>query len=147
MVQTTTTEIAAESLSDEALLEAYAQAQALAKSWADKAGRIEWEMRKRMEGRGAMAIPSDTFICELQPRSTYDQTSFTPLKEILMQTDLIECLEPAHEETRQVPDKWNTAKVKAAARRYGHEAQRIVDQATRPDVPKLKVQRREDPES
>ena len=113
-------------LSDEVLLNEYRMALARIHHWTEEAGRNEWEIKKRMEARGATAIPSDIYICEMISKNSYDKTRFAPLKELLTSVDLASCLVPAHEVTHLVEDKWNTVKVKALARRYGNEAQRVV---------------------
>ena len=106
------------------------------------AGRIEQEILRRMEERGARAIPDDFFVCEALSTMGYDQMAFTPLKEILVASELLKCLTPAHEETVLVPDKWNTAKVKSAAAKSGAEALAIVDKARRPGTRRLKFERK-----
>ena len=129
-------------IDDETLLVNYERARDMRKSWDDEAGRMEMEIRRRIEERKGTGLPSNVFVCELKSSLSYDQVSFTPLKEILTEVDLSECMVPEHIDTVVVPDKWNTAKVKALARRYGEEAQRIVDAASLPNVPRLEVKRR-----
>lgn len=116
-------------ISDDQLLQGYSDLLEAVALWKDRLGRQEWEIRKRVESRGATAIPSDTFICEVVPKAVYDHTRFTPLKEILSESDLAVCWREEHPETVMVPEKWNTVKAKAAARRYGAEAQAVVESA------------------
>ena len=118
-----------DSLSDTELLATYAELTYLIDQNQRFRGHFEMEIRQRMEGRGGTAIPSDAYTCELKPQVTYNQPAFTPLKEIFLEGDLKACLTPAHPETVQVADKWNTVKVKALVRRYGAEAERIVEAA------------------
>ncbi len=106
-------------------------------------GRAEMELIRRMTERGATALPSETFVCELKTTDTYDQIGYGPLKEVFNETDLATCLDPAHTETVYVFDKWNTVKVKALARRYGADALRIVEQARIPGPRRLKFERRD----
>ena len=131
-----------EDLTDEGLLLEHERAWMLSREWAGHQGRVAFEIRKRIEARGGTALPSDKFICELQPQQSYSQPAFGPLKEILFQADLETCLIPEHDETTQVPDKWNTVKVKALAKRYGPEAEKVFKQATIPEPAKLEVKRR-----
>ena len=84
---------------DEELLELYQDSLEGIEFWREKAGRYEWEIRKRMEGRGSTAIPGDTYVCEVVQKNSYDQQALAPLKEILSALDLAACLYPAHQET------------------------------------------------
>ena len=102
-------------------------------------GYCEQEIYRRMEDRGATAIPDNTYICELVAQNSYDQKAFTPLKEVLVEADLKSVLIPAHQETVDVPDKWATGKVLALGRRLP-EVQAIVDQARIEGRPKLKFE-------
>lgn len=132
-----------EDLSDANLLANYQELTHLVQHYQRHLGLLEYEILQRMVARESIAIPSDIYTCELKTSSTYNHLAFTPLKEILTEGDLNTCLSPAHEETVQVPDKWNTTKVKAMARRYGADAQKIVEQANMPGPNRLKFERRE----
>ena len=134
----TITETAAERLTDDDLLEHYEAAKSAVENYKTMAGKIEQEIYRRMEERNATAIPSGIFTCELQTKNEYDQVGFTALKEIFNDADLAECVDLAHEETTQVPDKWRTQKVLALAKRYGDHAQSVVDRARSESRPKLK---------
>ena len=139
----TITEIPGTKLTDDELLEHYDVALATVDSYKKMAGRIEQEMYRRMEERNSTAIPSGTYTCELQTKNEYDQIGFTPLKEIFNEADLAECVELAHFETVQLPDKWSTQKVLALAKRYGDSALAIVNHARSESRPKLKFARRD----
>ena len=106
-------------------------------------GHMEQEAYRRMEERGASSIPSETFICELALKASYDQIGFTALKEIFNDSDLERCLTPAHTEEVEVPDKWATSTVKSLATKYGADALRIVDRAKTEDRGKLIFKLRE----
>ena len=127
-------------LTDHGLLMTYERMQQERDKWAERLGRLEIEMWKRMEDRGATGIPSDEFVCEQETKNTYIQELLFPLKEVFSTAELMKCLIPAHQEI--VPEKWNTNKVIALAKRYGTDAQRIVEQARTPQRPKLKFERR-----
>lgn len=129
--------------SDEALLNRYASHLDQKESIASELGRIEQEMHRRMNERQATAIHSEEFICGKETKDSYSQPAFTPLKEIFYTEDLESCLIWAHEETVQVPDRWETTKVKALAKRYGKEALDIVERARIPGAPRLRLRRRE----
>ena len=106
-------------------------------------GHMEQEAYRRMEERGATAIPSETYICELALKASYDQIGFTALKAIFHESDLAQCLTPAHTEEVDVPDKWATGTVKSLATKYGADALRIVDRAKTEDRGKLIFKLRE----
>ena len=128
---------------DQTLLSAYAAHLNNIRLSQAESGHIQQELIRRMSERQATSIPSESFICELTVKDTYDQVSFGPLKEILKEVDLATCYTPAHEETVQVPDRWQTVRVKALARRYGAEAQEVVDRARIPGAPSLSFKTRQ----
>ena len=96
-----------------------------------------------MEERGATAIPSDEYVCEMEVKNTYDQASLTPLLEIFDRSELSKCYEPEHQETITVKAKWRTQQVIAAAKKRGTTALAVVERARIPGAPRLKFQRRE----
>ena len=71
-----------EDLTDEGLLLEHERAWMLIREWAGQKGRVEFEIRQRIEARGGTALPSAAFICELKPQQSYSQPAFGPLKEI-----------------------------------------------------------------
>lgn len=128
-------------LADDHLLSCLADAKRNRDTYVRFIGHIEQEIWRRMEERGAAAIPDNTYVCEAVVSNTYLQEAFTPLKEVLVEADLKGVLIPAHQETVDVPDKWATAKVLALARRLP-EVQAIVDRARQPGPRKLKFEER-----
>lgn len=129
--------------SDEALLNRYANYLESKEFITSELGHIEQEMLRRMTERKATAISSNMYDCLLEVKDMFSQPAFSPLKEIFQEADLVKCFTPAHEETVQIPDKWLTQQVKAAARRYGAEALDIVARARIPGAPRLRFQRKE----
>ena len=101
---------------------------------------LEKEIQVRMEDRGAISIPSERFRCELVSDTSYDRTKFTPLKEILNELDLASCWTPATQVLQTVPESWNTAKVKAMAKKYGDTALEVVERARIEGRPRLKFE-------
>ena len=101
---------------------------------------LEKEIQVRMMDRGATSIPSERFQCELVSDTSYDRTRFTPLKEILNELDLASCWTPATQVLQTVPESWNTAKVKAMARKYGDAALAVVERARVEGRPRLKFE-------
>ena len=116
-------------LTDNELLAEMENIGAVLEGYEKTLGHLELEAHHRMEERGAKAIPSEAYICELETDTKYDQLSFGPLKEVFNDADLRRCLTPAHSERVEVKDKWATTTVKSLATKYGAEALRIVDDA------------------
>ena len=106
-------------LSDDELLAEMEHIGAILDGFKNTLGHLEQEAYRRMEERGAKAIPSGTYICEINVKNDYDQLAFTPLKEIFNDADLKRCLIPAHTEEVKVPDKWITVTVKSLSTEYG----------------------------
>ena len=131
-------------LSDAELLRWYEQCGLHLQELQERAGRMEQEILRRMEERGATAIPSDQFVCELKQGNSYDQTSLTPLLEIFNQLEISSCFQPPYEETVTVPAKWRIPQVIAAAKRRGTEALAIVARAKIAGVPRLVFKRRKE---
>ena len=116
-------------LTDDELLAEMENIGAQLEGFKDTWGHLEHEVYQRIEERGAKAIPSEAYICELETNAKYDQPSFGPLKEVFNEADLKRCLTPAHTEEIEVKDKWTTATVKSLAAKYGAEALRIFENA------------------
>jgi hypothetical protein len=122
---------------DEALLDAYSLVREAFSSIRQQLDALESEMHYRMQDRSATAIPSETYQCEIKIANTYDQTAFTPLREILNGADLAECYRAEHQVLQTVTESWDTVKVLALGRRYGESALAIIDRARMPGRPKL----------
>ena len=116
-------------LTDDELLAEMENIGAILEGFKDTWGHLEHEVYQRIEERGAKAIPSEAYICELETNNAYDQLSFGPLKEVFNEADLRRCLTPAHSERVEVQDKWATTTVKSLAAKYGAEALRIFENA------------------
>ena len=130
-------------LSDEELLSELEHITAIRDGFSDTLGRLEQEAFRRMEERGAKAIPSINYICKIENKSEYDQLAFTPLKEIFNSDDLDRCLTPAHTKEIEVPERWATTTVKAVAADYGDRAKAIVANARTETRGRLKFARRD----
>lgn len=130
-------------LSDEELLSELEHITAIRDGLSDTLGRLEQEAFRRMEERGAKAIPSINYICKIENKSEYDQLAFTPLKEIFNSDDLDRCLTPAHTKEIEVPERWATTTVKAVAADYGDRAKAIVANARTETRGRLKFARRD----
>ena len=135
------TTVALKDLSDVDLLAQYEDSRDEASVALIVKGHLEQEIYRRVDERGARAIPDSTFVCEVTQESIYDQEAFRPLLEVFHEFHLNTCYTPEHMEP--VAAKWTTVKVLALARRYGDAALAIVEQAKQPGRKSLKFQRRE----
>ena len=131
-------------LPDELLLECFDHYVEALKTFEGMKDRVEVELLRRMEEREATSIPSNTYEVKVTSKDTYDQARFTPLKEVLFESDLLHCYTPAHEKTELVPEKWDTTKLKAACRKYGAQALRTFEEAKIPGRPRLSVKAKEE---
>ena len=131
------------SLSDEELLSELEHITAIRDGFSDTLGRLEQEAFRRMEERGAKAIPSINYICKIENKSDYDQLAFTPLKELFNKEDLDRCLTPAHTKEIEVPERWATTTVISVAGDYGDRAKAIVENARTKTRGRLKFSRRD----
>ena len=130
-------------LSDDELLAEMENIGAQLEGFKDTWGHLEQEAYRRIEERGAKAIPSETYICEIETGFKYDQVSFGPLKEVFHDADLKKCLTPAHTAEVRVEDQWATGTVKSLATKYGAEALRIFENARTESRGRLKFARRD----
>ena len=130
-------------LDDDELLAEMEHIGAILEGFKNTLGHLEQEAYRRMEERGAKAIPSETYVCEIETGSKYDQPSFGPLKEVFHDADLKKCLTPAHIEEVKIEDKWATGTVKSLATKYGAEALRIVANARTETRGRLVFKRRD----
>jgi len=130
-------------LSDDELLAEMENIGAQLEGFKDTWGHLEQEAYRRIEERGAKAIPSETYICEINVKNDYDQLAFTPLKEVFHDADLKKCLTPAHIAEVKVEDKWATGTVKSLATKYGAEALRIFENARTESRGRLVFKRRD----
>ena len=130
-------------LTDDELLAEMENIGAILEGFKDTWGHLAPEVYQRIEDRGAKAIPSEAYICELETNAKYAQLSFGPLKEVFNEADLRRCLTPAHSERVEVQDKWATTTVKSLAAKYGADALRIVDHARMETPGRLIFKRRD----
>ena len=130
-------------LSDEELLSELEHITAIRDGFSETLGRLEQEAFRRMEERGAKAIPSINYICKIENKSDYDQLAFTPLKELFNKEDLDRCLTPAHTKEIEVPERWATTTVISVAGDYGDRAKAIVENARTKTRGRLKFSRRD----
>ena len=130
-------------LSDDELLAEMENIGAVLEGLKNTWGHLEHEVFQRIKERGAKAIPSEAYICEINVKNDYDQLAFTPLKEVFNEADLKECLTPAHTAEVEVKDKWATKTVESLATKYGGQALRIFENARTPTRGRLIFKRRD----
>ena len=116
-------------IEDEALLERYKAARKTTADAKAEEGRIEHQIFRRMEERGANGIPSDRYKCALKLTHTYSSEILVPLIEIFSTSDLATCYTPEHQETVDVAAKWDVRKALPMAKSYGDRALSIVERA------------------
>ena len=116
---------------------------AMKAAYSEQLGRCEQEIHRRLAARGATAIPSETFVCEIVTSYTYDQPTLTPLLEMLNNVELAKCYEAAYTpDPVEVPAKWRVQQLLAVARRRGTEALAVVEQAKVESGRKLRFEKR-----
>ena len=130
-------------LTDDELLAEMEHIGAILEGFKNTLGHLEQEAFRRMEERGAKAIPSINYICKIENKSDYDQLAFTPLKELFNKEDLDRCLTPAHTKEIEVPERWATTTVISVAGDYGDRAKAIVENARTKTRGRLKFSRRD----
>ena len=133
---------------DDILLALYADTKANVEEMLKRKGHLEMELIRRMEERGATAIPSEEWVCEAPVRYEYLPGCFTPLKEVFNASELEQCYWPAKRELvpehwEDHPEAWSTAKVLSLAKKRGAEALSVIERNRLPAARKLKFERRE----
>ena len=133
-------------ISDEGLLDWYAEAQERVELTKATVGRLEQEIQRRIKDRGATGIPDETYICELVVSHTFDQALLTPMLEVLNNVELEKCYQPAYTPPPvEVPAKWKVQQLLAVAKRRGADALAVVERAKFESGRRLKFERREVP--
>jgi|TARA_Y100000310_G_scaffold343146_1_gene449433 hypothetical protein len=95
-----------------------------------KCGRIEMELRQRMESLGATQLAAEGYEIIDEGKKVYDFNRLVALREILPDSVISEAFTPAHEETIDVADKWDMRKVQHWPKKYGHDVADIVGRST-----------------
>jgi hypothetical protein len=103
-------------------------------------GVIEMVLQRRMQANNAKKLFSTTLSVELGPPS-YDLPKLQSLGELLPPGIFEKGFTPAHEETRQVPDKFDMRTVNSW-RSYGQHIVDIIELAELPDTRKISIKRK-----
>ena len=126
-------------MTNDELLDVWANADGVVKRWVEKRDRIELKLRQRMEAEGATAIAHPTLTCELKaPTPTYDYGKLHGLAELVPPDVLATGYTPPHEETVTVPERWDARVFKTWAK-YGAGVARVINDAAIPGTPRLVI--------
>lgn len=126
---------------DDVLVLAWAGAQELARSSRDQMDRIAFELQRRMETRGATALPDPYFDVRLETPRSLDPQRLAPLAERIPPEEWARGYTPAHEETVQVPARADL-RVVNGWRKYGVEISEAIDAAVVPGPAKITIKPR-----
>ena len=125
-------------LSNQDLMKARQQAQAMLAQYESELGHIDQMIHARLDITEATALTDDdgVILVKRTPADPkYDQGLLRALFEIMPDGALSECFEFEHEEKITKPDKWNMTKVKKWARTLGKPVLDILDRARLPGKP------------
>jgi hypothetical protein len=105
-----------------------------------------WEIERQIEVelhlKGASRAESDNWEAEFKAPIEWDKESLRPLLEMeLPQDKLAKAFTPAHQETVDVPAKWDLRFVKTLAAFSSH-AKRVIEAAQYQVQPKLVIRRK-----
>lgn len=107
--------------------------------------RLEFELQKRLEARGAKELAHPELEVKLDiPSPTYDYGKLRRLAELVPPDVLLTGYSPEHQETQvvMVKEKWNMVKVKPWVK-YGNEVAEVIEGAKMPGGPaRLKIRSR-----
>ena len=130
-----------DSLSDDELLSAWQLQTRHIKHLTEEQGHVEMLLRQRLLERGATEIPHPSLTVKLESRfGGYDLSRIQVLKELLPPDVIAEAYTPAHEETIQVPDKWDGRKLLGWPKRFGKEVAAVLEAAELPRAVRLVIQ-------
>ena len=105
--------------------------------------RIQQELERRMLEREATEILHPSIECRLEKGTpTWDYGKLAKLRELLPPEVIDTAWSAAHQETVDVPEKWNMVKAKTFAK-YGGEIADVIAKATIPGRSRLVVKKRE----
>jgi hypothetical protein len=108
----------------------------------EDAKKIREEIEHRMMEREATSIPSIEYQCEFKVANRYDYATLVPLKERLTSSDLDRAWCPAHQETIDIPERWDMRVLKPLVAKYGRKEIEILQDATIPEAGKFTFKRR-----
>ena len=105
--------------------------------------RLEHELQRRLEARGAMELPHPDLVVKLEyPSPVYDVGKLAALREHLPEDLLLEtkAWTPEHLETNLVPEKYDARVFRTWGKKYGDEVGAVIEGAKLPGgPPRLRV--------
>jgi hypothetical protein len=104
---------------------------------------VEMLLRRRMLDNGATLADHPDFEVALTRKPVIDFNRLTPLKELVPDDVLLAGFIAAHEEPKQVPDRWDMRVVKRW-RRYGGQIAETIEAATIDGPPEIELKRKDD---
>ena len=110
------------------------------KEFADKVGRVEYEIIKRLTADGAKAYPHPHFDVTLSESISYDRTKLFTLKELIPPETLSTGFVPEHEETKTsiVPDSWDM-RVVLGWKKFGTGVADVIEKSVMKGSPRLSI--------
>lgn len=106
----------------------------------ERKGRLEVELQTYMESEQATVILHPTHKVELKQTLAYDPSKLAALRELVDPAELEKsgAFIPAHQDTIDVPDKWNMTKVKPLGK-YGGDVKATIEGAAYVSGVKLSI--------
>ena len=103
--------------------------------------RLEQELQRRLEERGATELPHPTLEVKLEyPSPTYDPQKMHALMELVEPSTIAEAFTPQHEQTVLVPESCDMRQVRGWPKRFGDGVAAALERAKLPGgPPKLRV--------
>ena len=111
------------------------------RDWREKRLRLEAELTRRLEARGAKEVFHPDLTCVLEtPSPVYDTSKLRVLAELLDPDVLKTVCVPEHEDWVKIPEKWDGRVLRNLGRKYGDQVTEIIQGAKIPGGPaRLKI--------
>ena len=106
----------------------------------EQQGRIEMELVRIMINAGATSIPHPTHQVVLKTTLSYDPSRLHALRELIDPQELEDAgaYIPAHQQTVNVPEKWNLTHLKKF-QKYGADVRKVIENAAYVQASKLTI--------
>lgn len=124
----------------QALINKHIQLTRIMTTLQERKGRIEMELHQYMETEEAKVILHPTHDIELKESRAYDHSKLAALRELVDPVELegSGAFTPAHQDTVDVPEKWNMTKVKPFIK-YGGEIKATIENSAYVSGVKLSI--------
>ena len=118
-----------EKIDNEALVHTWVGLDMVIRTSADKRGRIEHELTRRLEADDATVLAHPTHTVAITPgKPTWDYSRLAALRELLPESEIAKAYTPAHEQLISVPERWDGTKLRTL-RKFGREVAEAIDRA------------------